>query len=129
MQVRFTAIPLVLLAALLLGNLVNVLGEAIEVLLLLGQLLPELEQLFLFALADGVVLGGLFAALEGVALAAGLGGSASVAFAHGAGSGGECGAEGTESGRLGEGCAEHFGVDLSGWSGLGGWCCCWKEVK
>lgn len=44
------------------------LGEAIEVLLLLGQLLPELEQLFLFALADGVVLGGLFAALEGVAV-------------------------------------------------------------
>lgn len=45
---------------------VHVLSQTIEVLLLLGQLLPELEQLFLFALADGVVLGGLFAALEGV---------------------------------------------------------------
>lgn len=35
---------------------VHVLGKAVEVLLLLGELLPELEELFLLALADGVLL-------------------------------------------------------------------------
>lgn len=45
---------------------IHVLSKAIEVLLLLGELLLELQELFLLALADGVVLGGLFAALEGV---------------------------------------------------------------
>lgn len=55
--------------------------------------------------------------------AAGLGGSASVAFAHGASGGGECGAEGTEGGRLGEGRAEHI------WWFGGGFvsgCCFWR---
>jgi hypothetical protein len=46
---------------------IHVLRKALEVLLLLGDLLPELQELFLLALTDGVVLGGLFAALEGVA--------------------------------------------------------------
>lgn len=42
------------------------LGKAIEVLLLLGELLPELQELFLLALADGVLLGGPLTALESV---------------------------------------------------------------
>lgn len=45
---------------------IHVLGKAIEVLLLLGELLPELDKLFLFALADGVLLRGPLTALEGV---------------------------------------------------------------
>lgn len=45
---------------------IHVLGKAIEVLLLLGELLPELQELFLLALADGVLLGGSLTALEGV---------------------------------------------------------------
>jgi hypothetical protein len=43
-----------------------VLGKAIEVLLLLGELLPQLDELFLFALADGVLLRGPLTALESV---------------------------------------------------------------
>lgn len=45
---------------------IHVLGKAIEVLLLLGELLPELHELFLFALADGVLLRGPLTALEGI---------------------------------------------------------------
>lgn len=41
--------------------------ELLQVRLLLGQLLLELEELFLLALADGVVLVGLLTLLEGVA--------------------------------------------------------------
>lgn len=43
------------------------LGQALEVLLLLGNLGLELEELLLLALADSVVLGGTLAALEGIA--------------------------------------------------------------
>lgn len=43
------------------------LGETVEVLLLLGKLLLEIEELLLLALADGIVLAGLFAALESIA--------------------------------------------------------------
>lgn len=42
------------------------LGEALEVLLLLLELLLELNELLLLALADGVVLVGLLPSLEGV---------------------------------------------------------------
>lgn len=42
------------------------LGEALEVLLLLLELLLELNELLLLALADGVVLVGLLSSLEGV---------------------------------------------------------------
>lgn len=42
------------------------LGQAIEVLLLLGKLLLELQELLLLALADGVVLAGPFASLKGI---------------------------------------------------------------
>lgn len=52
----------------LLGKDIHVLREAVEVLLLLGELLPELEELFLLTLADSVVLGGALAALEGIAV-------------------------------------------------------------
>jgi hypothetical protein len=45
---------------------VHVLGQTLEVLLLLLELLLELEKLLLLTLADGVVLAGLLAALEGV---------------------------------------------------------------
>lgn len=41
--------------------------ELLQVRLLLGQLLLELEELFLLTQADGVVLVGLLALLEGVA--------------------------------------------------------------
>ena len=40
--------------------------ELLQVRLLLGQLLLELEELFLLAQADGVVLVGLLALLEGI---------------------------------------------------------------
>jgi hypothetical protein len=46
---------------------VHVIRELLQVRLLLGQLLLELEELLLLALADGVVLVGLLALLEGVA--------------------------------------------------------------
>lgn len=46
---------------------VHVIRELLQVRLLLGQLLLELQQLFLLALADGVVLVGLLALLEGIA--------------------------------------------------------------
>jgi len=45
-----------------------VLGEALEVLLLLGELLAELQELLLLALTDSVVLGRALAALESVAI-------------------------------------------------------------
>lgn len=44
------------------------LGQLVEVLLLLGEALPELQELLLLALADGVILVGLLAALEGVSV-------------------------------------------------------------
>ena len=43
-------------------------AQRLEVSLLLVQLLPELEEPLLLALADGVVLAGALAALEGVAV-------------------------------------------------------------
>jgi hypothetical protein len=49
-----------------------VLGEAGKVLLLLGNLLPEVEELLLLALADSVVLGGALAALEGITARGGM---------------------------------------------------------
>jgi hypothetical protein len=45
-----------------------VLGQALEVLLLLGKLLLELEELLLLALADGKVLASTLAPLEGVSV-------------------------------------------------------------
>lgn len=45
---------------------IHVLGEAIEVLTLLVELLAERKKLLLLALADGVILVGLLAALEGI---------------------------------------------------------------
>ncbi len=42
-------------------------GELLQVGLLLGDLLLHLQELLLLALADGVVLGGLFALAESVA--------------------------------------------------------------
>lgn len=42
--------------------------QLLEVGLLLVELLPQLEEPLLLALADGVVLAGLFAALEGVSV-------------------------------------------------------------
>lgn len=57
---------LVLLAALLTGDLVNVLGETVKVLLLLLELLLELDELLLLALADSVILAGLLPSLEGI---------------------------------------------------------------
>jgi hypothetical protein len=47
---------------------VHVLGEALEVLLLLLELLLELHKLLLLTLADGVVLAGTLSALESVAI-------------------------------------------------------------
>lgn len=46
---------------------VHVIRELLQVRLLLGQLLLELQKLLLLTLADGVVLVGLLALLEGVA--------------------------------------------------------------
>jgi len=46
-----------------------VVGQLLEVSLLLGELLPELPELLLLALADGEVLAGALAPLEGVAVA------------------------------------------------------------
>lgn len=51
-------------------NDVHVLRQALEVLLLLGEPLLELEELLLLALADGVIFGSALATLEGVANAA-----------------------------------------------------------
>lgn len=42
-----------------------------EVLLLLGELLLELQELFLLPLTDGVVLGGLLALLESITVGRG----------------------------------------------------------
>ena len=42
-------------------------GQLLQVSLLLGKLLLELQQLLLLTLADGVVLGGTLTSLEGVA--------------------------------------------------------------
>lgn len=55
-----------MLAALLLGQLVDVVGELLEVLLLLAELRAQLEQLLPLTLADGVIFAGLLALLEGV---------------------------------------------------------------
>lgn len=44
--------------------------EALEVLLLLGESLLELEELLLLTLTDGVVLAGALAALEGITIRA-----------------------------------------------------------
>ena len=43
------------------------LGQAVEVLLLLSELLLELQELLLLAHADGVVFGSALSSLEGVA--------------------------------------------------------------
>ena len=43
-------------------------GELLEVLLLLVELLPELEELLLLALPDGIVLLRFLAALEGISV-------------------------------------------------------------
>lgn len=59
-----------MLATLLFGQLVNMVGQLFEVILLLAELLAQLEQLLLLTLADSVVLVGLLALLEGVTLAA-----------------------------------------------------------
>jgi hypothetical protein len=45
-----------------------VVGQLLEVVLLLGELLLELEEPLLLALADGVVLAGTLAALESVSV-------------------------------------------------------------
>lgn len=50
------------------GGHEHVLGELLEVGLLLGKLLLELEELLLLALADGHVLRSLLSALEGVSV-------------------------------------------------------------
>lgn len=54
-------------------------GELLQMGLLLGDLLLHLQKLLLLALADGVVLGGLFALLEGVARERGM---VSLEFLH-----------------------------------------------
>lgn len=46
----------------------HVVRQLLEVNLLLGELLLEFHELLLLALANGVVLAGLFALLEGVAV-------------------------------------------------------------
>ena len=43
------------------------LGQTLEVLLLLGKLLLQVEQLLLLTLTDSVILGRAFAALESIA--------------------------------------------------------------
>lgn len=116
------------------GGDVHVLGEALEVLLLLLELLLELNELLLLALADGVVLVGLLSSLEGVTVeqrlgsidvllmridanpsaaggrnlprTAGLGRSTGSTLGHDAGGGREA-SNGPEGGRLAEGCSEH----------------------
>ena len=98
---------LVLLAALVLGDVVNVLGEAIEVFALLLELLAESEELLTLTLTDGHVLAGLLAALPRVS-ATGLGGSTSCALRHDASGGAEGCPKGTEGGCLCEGRAEHL---------------------
>lgn len=103
-----------MLATLRLGQLVDVVRQLLEVALLLGELLLQLQQLFALTPADGVVLVGLLALLEGVTLAAGLGRGAGVAGRHGA-VGGREGSTGGRAGepaqggrrRLGESLAEH----------------------
>lgn len=45
---------------------IHVLGQAVEVLLLLGKLLLELQELLLLTLSDSVVLIGLLASLESI---------------------------------------------------------------
>lgn len=54
----------------------HVVGQLLEVRLLLGELLLELEEPLLLALADGVVLAGALTALEGVAVSRGVPGLA-----------------------------------------------------
>lgn len=44
------------------------LGQTLEVLLLLANALPELEELLLLTLADGVVLAGLLSSLESITI-------------------------------------------------------------
>lgn len=99
---------LVVLATLFLGDLVDVVGQLLEVSLLLVELLLEFEEPLLLALANGVVLVGALAALEGVTLTSGLGRSTRLA-GHCSCGGGEGGSgEGARAGKLGEGGAKHF---------------------
>lgn len=44
----------------------HVLGETVKVLLLLLELLLQLDQLLLLALADSIILAGLLPSLEGI---------------------------------------------------------------
>lgn len=95
-----------MLAALILGELVNVVRELLDVGLLLSELLAERLELLLLNLPDGKVLVGALAALEGVALAAGRGGRTSLAGEHDAGRGEGAG----RASGLGDSCAEHDDV-------------------
>lgn len=102
------------------------LGELVQVGLLLLELLLQLQELLLLALADGVVLGGLLAAGEGITTAVPLVFSlyvhrllwlyvraarcASVALGHADGAGGKgpgSGAQSCRAGSSGE-LAKHF---------------------
>lgn len=97
---------LVLLAALLLCDLINVLGETVKVLLLLLELLLELNELLLLTLADSVILAGLLTSLESITRASSRAGSSSSTLSHDAGSGREA-SNGSEGGCLAERCAKH----------------------
>jgi hypothetical protein len=97
---------LVLLAALLLCDLINVLGETVKVLLLLLELLLELNELLLLTLADSVIFAGLLTSLESITRTSGSAGSSSSTLRHDARSGREA-SNGSEGSCLTERCAKH----------------------
>jgi len=101
---------LVVLTALVLGDLVDVVRHLLEVFLVLGEAGLELEELLLLALLDGKVLAGALAPLEGVSLTTGLGRSSGVTLGHHASAGheGRTGRQEARTSKLGDGCAQHF---------------------
>lgn len=74
---------LLLLATRLLLDFGNVVLEFLQVITLFGDFLPQLQELLILTLADGVILIGLFAFGKGILLAA-KSGSAGVSLAHSA---------------------------------------------
>ena len=112
------------------GEDVHVLGQAFKVLLLLGELLLELQELLALTLADDVVLIGLLSSLESIAarvelamcngncivmqealsnspLASSPRGSASITLTHGTGRGGKASQRPQRRG-LAEGGSQHL---------------------
>ena len=88
--IEISRLPVHNLADFWMGVDEHVLGQTVEVLLLLGKFLLKLNELLLLALADGIVLGSALSSLEGITAREG---SASASEAMGNSRGSVAGAE------------------------------------